>query len=95
MQALVIVFLTLSSMGGLLFGSDYVDRRLTDRSSGPAPTPPSVPEAMAAVADAARGRCDREARPGAARHPRRRSTAPAPTPEAAVDDVAVLETAAL
>jgi hypothetical protein len=95
MQALVIVVLTLSSMGGLLFGSDYVDRRLASRSSGLLPTPRSVPEPIAAVADSPTARCGRETRPAAARHPRQRSTTPALTPEDAGDDVPVLEPASV
>ncbi|HLM63670.1 MAG TPA: hypothetical protein VK306_05180 [Acidimicrobiales bacterium] len=94
MQALVIVVLTLSSMGGLLFGSDYVDRRLTGRSGGLVATPTSMPEAAAAVADAVAGRCDRDVRPAGARHARQRPAAPARRLEAA-DDVPVLEPAAV
>jgi hypothetical protein len=63
MQALAIVTLTLTGLGGVLFGSDYLDRRILSRSSDVAagqvrnqgsPDRP-VPDRGAAVARPATG----------------------------------------
>jgi hypothetical protein len=49
MHALAIVTLTLAVLAGLLFGSDYLDRRLLVRSGQPLPEPPSPGEASASL----------------------------------------------
>jgi hypothetical protein len=89
MEALVVVVLTLAAMGGLLFGSDFVDRRLGARADGLLPPLNDAATAAADAVDTVLRHHGGRGQTGPAR-PRTWASAPSATTAAVADEPAAV-----